>query len=53
MDYIPSRGLAIDKGKIHEATTRDPVSAYYSVKVKDTVYHVFNSARVVNNNIIN
>jgi hypothetical protein len=48
IDHIPSKGLAIQTGKIHEATSRDPVSAYYSIKVKDTLYHVFNSARIVN-----
>lgn len=26
---------------------RDPISAYYSVKVKDILYHVFNASRVV------
>jgi hypothetical protein len=48
LDYTPSKGLAIEHGKIHEATTRDPVSAYYSIKVKDTLYHIFNAARIVN-----
>jgi hypothetical protein len=47
LDWIPSKGMAITYGKIHEATTRDPISAYYSIKVKDVLYHVFNSARIV------
>jgi hypothetical protein len=47
VDWMPSKGLAISQGKINEATTRDPVSAYYSIKVNDTVYHVFNAARTV------
>ena len=47
LDYPDSKAMAISKGKVHEATTRDPVSAYYSIKVKDTVYHVFNAARIV------
>jgi hypothetical protein len=34
-------------GYLSEATKRDPVSAYYSVKVKDKLYHIFNAARIV------
>ncbi len=44
---MPSKGLAMSMGLLHEATKRDPVSAYYSVKIKDTLYHVFNAARIV------
>ena len=43
---INSKLLALEGGYL-KAFEREPVSAYYSMKVKDTMYHVFNAARIV------
>ena len=44
---IPSKTWALGMG-YNEAFIRQPVSASYSIKIKDTMYHVFNAARIVN-----
>ena len=43
---IPYKSWALSIG-YNDAFKRDPVSFYYSIKVKDTYFHVFNAARVV------
>ena len=45
---INSKLVALEQGYI-KAFDRDPVSSYYSMKVKDVNYHVFNAARIVIN----
>lgn len=42
----PSKNFALQHGYM-DAFKRDPVSAYYSMQVNQTTYHVFNAARVV------
>ena len=44
--YINSKLLALELGYT-KAFERDPVSAYYSMKVGNQMYHVFNAARIV------
>lgn len=46
LEEINSKGLAMQLGR-DEMYNRDPVSAYYTLKIKDTMYHVFNAARMV------
>jgi hypothetical protein len=46
LPVVNSKLLALEHGYI-KAFERDPVSAYYSMKVKDKMYHVFNAARIV------
>jgi len=48
---MPSKYWALSMG-YNEAFKRDSVSAYYSIKVKDTMFHVFNAARIVKFNNI-
>ncbi len=44
--YINSKLIALEGGYL-KAFERDPVSAYYSMKIGDRMYHVFNAARIV------
>lgn len=46
LPVLPSKGMAMQLG-FDEIYNRESVSAFYSVKLKDTIYHVFNAARVV------
>jgi hypothetical protein len=46
LPVVNSKLIALTHG-YDEAFDREPVSAYYSIKVKDTLYHVFNAARIV------
>jgi hypothetical protein len=43
---IESKLLALEQGYI-KAWDREPVSAFYTMKVKGKNYHVFNAARIV------
>lgn len=43
---MPSKSWALSMG-YEDAFKRDAVSSYYSIKVKDTMFHVFNAARYV------
>ncbi len=45
LPVLDSKGMALQMG-IYEAFDRDPVSSYYSVKINDKLYHVFNAARI-------
>jgi large subunit ribosomal protein L13 len=44
LPYVNSKLIALEMG-YKEAFNRDPVSSYYSMKIKDKLYHVFNAAR--------
>jgi hypothetical protein len=46
LPIISSKGLAMQTGR-DEIYDREPVSAYYTMKIKDVLYHVFNAARMV------
>lgn len=46
LPVINSKLIALEQG-YYDAFKREPVSAYYSIKVKDKLYHVFNAARIV------
>jgi hypothetical protein len=43
---MPSKSWALAMG-YNDAFKRDSLSAYYSIKVNDTIFHVFNAARIV------
>jgi len=47
LPVINSKLIALQQG-YYDAFEREPTSAYYTMKVKDVVYHVFNAARIVN-----
>jgi hypothetical protein len=47
-----SKLIALEEG-YYDAFKRDPVSSYYSIKVKDKLFHVFNAARYVFKYLIN
>ena len=47
LPVINSKLIALEQGYL-KAFERDPVSAYYSMKVRDKLYHVFNASRIVN-----
>ena len=47
LPVINSKLIALQQG-YYDAFDRDSTSAYYTMKVKDVVYHVFNAARIVN-----
>lgn len=46
LPIINSKHIALEQG-YYDAFEREPVSAYYTMKVKDVLYHVFNAARMV------
>lgn len=46
LPYINSKFMALEYGFL-DAFNREPVSAYYSMKIGDKMYHVFNAARIV------
>jgi len=46
LPVINSKLIALEQG-YYSAFERESVSAYYTMKVKDVLYHVFNAARVV------
>jgi hypothetical protein len=46
LPVINSKLIALEQG-YYGAFERESVSAYYTIKVKDVLYHVFNAARVV------
>jgi hypothetical protein len=46
LPIINSKLIALEQG-YYDAFDREPVSAYYTMKVKDVLYHVFNAARIV------
>ncbi len=48
---MPSKNWALSMG-YEDAFKRDSISAFYSIKVRDTYFHVFNAARIVNIKII-
>ena len=51
LDWVSSKALAMQLGK-DAMWDRKPLSAWYSIKVKDITYHVFNSARIVSIHIL-
>jgi hypothetical protein len=46
LPVINSKLIALQQG-YYDAFDRESVSAFYSIKVKDVMYHVFNAARIV------